>query len=598
MGKFVSRVVTDDNGDPLANAVGEIYDINDTGNVTPLAIFDISGTAFPLNELHANNDGITPEFDTQSTKVVVKWVSGTFEVMMLAYDLVPVGGSSGQVLTKNSATDYDLEWANVTGVPIGGTTGQVLMKSSAVDFATTWGPAVVNVKTLGALGNGVADDYAAIQAALDLGGGVYFPQGDYRISQTLQVKLDATSLIGEGAGNRIGATQVGVGTRIRPYTSFSGSSLLLVQRAANDRPLTHIHIADMSFDGNNVAGPIDGIIFRASQATIHHVSIWQCTGKGLRVQGYITPAWDTYDTMFHNMLIGYCGDSGVYLDNDGTDTHFSHVVMLENLDNFVLAGGGSVQVTGCHFYGANRHNIFFNGAGSRSKFANCKIEGAGNHGVNIDTTVAGYSDIQFTGCGFSSVDTLAATNTYDLVIIQGPSAAGAGRTLFSGCSFGLKGGLTIKPRFGINLSTSAAQGTVIVGNSFGTASQFGTAPINNGSNSSILPFIRNNANAPDYVLPNVKTASYTLTADDTLGFPVEMNSATAVTVTFPPNAQPGFVKGNVVEIVQTGAGQVTFAPGSGVTLRTPRSLTTRAQWSTVRARQTATNSWILDGDLT
>jgi hypothetical protein len=471
------------------------------------------------------------------------------------------------------------------------------MKSSSADFATTWGPAVVNVKTLGAVGDGVADDYASIQAALNLGGAIYFPRGEYRISQTLKITLDGTTLFGEGAGNRMGATQATAGTRIRPASSFSGTSLLLVQRVADDRPLSHIHIADMNFDGNSVAG-LDGVIFRASQSTMHHVNIWQCTGMGLRVRGYASPNWDTYDTMFHNMLVGYCGDAGIYLDNNSPDLHFSHVVMIENRDNMVLAGGSSQQVTGCHFYGATRHNIFFNGAGSRSKFTNCKIEGSQNHQVNIDSTVAGYSDIQFTGCGFSSIDQSVATNSFDLVIIQGPGGTGIGRTTFSGCNFGLKGGLTVKPRFAINLSTSAAQGTVIVGCSFGPASHWGTAPLNNASTSTILPYVRSNGGLPNLILPVVKTASYTLTPDDACGFPVEMNSATGVTVTFPPNAQPGFMKGNVVEICQTGVGQVTFAPGAGVTLRTPRSLTTRAQWSTVRARQTASNIWILEGDLT
>ena len=71
-----------------------------------------------------------------------------------------------------------------------------------------------------------------------------------------------------------------------------------------------------------------------------------------------------------------------------------------------------------------------------------------------------------------------------------------------------------------------------------------------------------------------------------------------MTITIPANAQPGFQKGNKLEVTQTGTGQVTFAGAAGVNLRTPKSLTTRAQYSTVTLRLNGTNNWILDGDLT
>lgn len=55
----------------------------------------------------------------------------------------------------------------------------------------TW----VNVKTLGAKGDGVTDDTKAIQQAIDQHSTLYFPQGSYRISETLKLK-ENTSLIG------------------------------------------------------------------------------------------------------------------------------------------------------------------------------------------------------------------------------------------------------------------------------------------------------------------------------------------------------------------------------------------------------------------
>lgn len=52
---------------------------------------------------------------------------------------IPSGGSTGQVLMKESGEDYALKWGTVAGIPSGGTTGQVLRKSSNNDYAVEWG---------------------------------------------------------------------------------------------------------------------------------------------------------------------------------------------------------------------------------------------------------------------------------------------------------------------------------------------------------------------------------------------------------------------------------------------------------------------------
>jgi hypothetical protein len=52
---------------------------------------------------------------------------------------VPTGGTSGQVLKKNSGTDGDYAWgAAPAALPTGGTTGQILRKNSATDGDAGW----------------------------------------------------------------------------------------------------------------------------------------------------------------------------------------------------------------------------------------------------------------------------------------------------------------------------------------------------------------------------------------------------------------------------------------------------------------------------
>jgi len=74
----------------------------------------------------------------------------------------------------------------------------------------------ISVKDFGAVGNGIADDTAAIQAALSAASNqtLYFPKGDYKISSTINFGL-TTSILGEGPqASRIIATQSGVAVRI------------------------------------------------------------------------------------------------------------------------------------------------------------------------------------------------------------------------------------------------------------------------------------------------------------------------------------------------------------------------------------------------
>lgn len=94
---------------------------------------------------------------------------------------VPAGGTSGQVLAKKSATDYDLKWVDQSaggdthGVPAGGSYGQVLTKKSGVDFDAEWKtPSSAGVQSVnGKIGAVVltADDVGAMAES------TYDPQG-------------------------------------------------------------------------------------------------------------------------------------------------------------------------------------------------------------------------------------------------------------------------------------------------------------------------------------------------------------------------------------------------------------------------------------
>jgi len=79
---------------------------------------------------------------------------------------------------------------------------------------------------------------------------------------------------------------------------------------------------------------------------------------------------------------------------------------------------------------------------------------------------------------------------------------------------------------------------------------------------------------------------------------VEMNVATANTLTVPANASVAFAVGTQILVLQTGAGQTTIAGDSGVTVNSAGGgLTLLGQWSSAVLVKRATDSWVAIGDL-
>jgi hypothetical protein len=95
-----------------------------------------------------------------------------------------------------------------------------------------------------------------------------------------------------------------------------------------------------------------------------------------------------------------------------------------------------------------------------------------------------------------------------------------------------------------------------------------------------------------------KTASYTLSSLTERDDLIEMGSATAITLTVPPSSAVDYPIGTSIDILQTGAGQVTIAAGAGVTVNATPGLKLRTTWSSATLFKRAANTWVVFGDLT
>ena len=106
-----------------------------------------------------------------------------------------------------------------------------------------------------------------------------------------------------------------------------------------------------------------------------------------------------------------------------------------------------------------------------------------------------------------------------------------------------------------------------------------------------------NVNALGNVLLNAQTGTtYTLASTDSAKL-VSLSNAAGITLTVPPNSTWAAPIGTQVILYQAGAGQVTVAAGSGVTIRSNGAqLKLKGQYAVASLIKIGTDEWILAGN--
>jgi hypothetical protein len=100
--------------------------------------------------------------------------------------------------------------------------------------------------------------------------------------------------------------------------------------------------------------------------------------------------------------------------------------------------------------------------------------------------------------------------------------------------------------------------------------------------------------ASSLAVTNAQAGAYTLVLADADKL-VELSGGGTLTV--PANSSVAYPVGTQIDLLQTGASQVTVAGAGGVTVNGTPGLKLRAQWSSARLVKRATDGWVLLGDL-
>jgi hypothetical protein len=258
---------------------------------------------------------------------------------------------------------------------------------------------VVNVKDFGAIGDGVADDKAAIQAAIDAiqntpeffnyGGCVVLPSGKYKISDSIIINKNI-SIIGDGVeiiGNIFSSSKkcafyIGspsyIGTNDGWYKVFVEGILFNVtghESCIFIQGIRTIKINKCVFYGGSIASVLTEECWAAS--SIQNCQFWNGAAKAILLRDYSNGFLisnnriGNYNTI-NEVTVFVRNSSGVWIQNNDFEYNYAQITFYPTFAN------------GCN----------------NSHIENNWVEGSIGHSVRIDNELQGLKGVTIRGNSF------------------------------------------------------------------------------------------------------------------------------------------------------------------------------------------------------
>ena len=146
-----------------------------------------------------------------------------------------------------------------------------------------------NVRSYGATGDGITDDTAAIQNAVNANDAVYFPAGTYKVSSAVSLKANST-MFGEGASSVILYT--GTAASQGAFYVNSGSATVYVD---------NVTIQDLKFVGQSVTLGFSEFVHLISMNGVRNCLIERCVVEAFRGDGIYIGSGDIAGQERHNI---------------------------------------------------------------------------------------------------------------------------------------------------------------------------------------------------------------------------------------------------------------------------------------------------------
>ncbi|MFC9231362.1 glycosyl hydrolase family 28-related protein [Streptomyces decoyicus] len=405
-GGSASDVAEDASGARVPGATGTVWNGPTAGATRITDLTDADGA--PITQLVADGRGVLPAFYGPDAAERV-WVDfGAGRVSMLS---VTVGerldehvsasdphGSKAAVLAELAAqrgAANGLATLDVYGLIPEDQLPTVAKSPTMADWIN------VKAEAYGALGDGVADDTAAIQQAINaagIGGIVYLPKGVYRISKTLDLPRGVT-LQGSHSNLMIGPGMVDEEfpcyIQAAP-TMTTGSMIQIIGDADGTHPAINgeQRLFNLMLDGSAVTtGNLDGIYAKGNVQNIvmRDVCVRKMPNNGIITGSNVAGEWP-YSWRLHSVMVDNCKANGIVFERQ-TDLTMIDVqvigcwatgVRLSNSANTILE---TCRVEWCGGYGFHLTGAWGNWPGSGSMtMSACSTDRNGWDGVRIDAT--------------------------------------------------------------------------------------------------------------------------------------------------------------------------------------------------------------------